>query len=408
MPNHGHNNLLNVKLLKESFTSLLLSAVVSVFAGLFLGGSRGILLLIPGLIIHIPVAIGMRGNIFAALSSRLGSALHLGSFTSLSMKNEVVRTNVYSTFSLTLILSAFLGFITPAFGVLFGIGGVNLYVFISIAFISGFISGMILLFSTLLVSYMSYKRGWDPDNMTAPLITALGDFFTLPSIIIAAQIVLSLGEKTIETLSYAIIAAALVNMAYLAVQKIRKKSLRYRAIVLQSMVIIMLAGVLDGFAGTFMELNIEKLVAIPLLLVLFPAFLEGGGNIGNILASRTATKLHLGSIRPELVFGYESKKEILHSMLSAYMLFPVIGFLTSVLGSFAGIEGMSLASTVFITTFAGILLHLIIIFMTFSLSIMAFKYGFDPDNTTIPIITSTTDMLGTFALLFVIGVIGLV
>ena len=94
MPNHGLYNLLNVKLLKESFTSLLLSAVTAVFAGIFLGTFKELFILLPGLIVLIPAAIGMRGNIFAALGSRLGSAFHLGTITRFSMKNPTIKNNI--------------------------------------------------------------------------------------------------------------------------------------------------------------------------------------------------------------------------------------------------------------------------------------------------------------------------
>lgn len=396
-----------LKKLRESILALIISAVTSVFAGLFLGNSTDILLLIPGLIIHIPVAIGMRGNIFAALGSRLGSALHLGSFTSLSMKNEVVRSNIFSTFTLTLILSVALGFITVAFASVFGLATVSLFTFISIAFISGFVSGIILLALTLIIAFASYKKGWDPDNITAPLITALGDFFTIPSIILAARIVTSLGEKSVITFAYLTIIAALLNIIFLAVQKVRRHSVQYRKIVFQSLMIIILAGILDGFAGTFVELNIQKIVALPVILVMLPAFLETGGNIGNVLAARLSTKLHLGTIETRISIRGEMGKEILGSMALAYIIFPVLGFLTYAVSLLFGVTGLNLASTVLLSVLGGFILHLMIIFFTMFTAILSFKYGLDPDNVTIPLLTSATDIVGVLALFAALGILAI-
>lgn len=407
MPNHGRYNLLNVKLLKESFTSLLLSAVTAVFAGIFLGAFKETFILLPGLIVLIPAAIGMRGNIFAALGSRLGSAFHLGTITHFDAKNRTIRNNIHSSFTLTIILSVFLGFLAKFLTVLFGIESMSLFSFILISFIGGMISGLVMLATTFGIAFLSYKRGWDPDNVTSPMITALGDFFTIPSLLLAAFLVVGLGGFA-ELLAYSVVAITVVYVVIITWHKKFSANKSYRVIVFQSLAVLLTAGSLDGIAGSFIELNIDKLVSIPILLVLLPAFLEEGGNIGNILASRVSTKLHIGSIQPKLAVTHEVKREIVNSMLSAYMIFPAVGFLTAVIGSFAGIGGLGIAQMVIISTVSGILLHLIIIFFTFSVSIMSYKYGFDPDNTTIPIMTSATDIIGTIALLFVIHFMGIV
>ncbi|MBI2076543.1 MAG: magnesium transporter [Candidatus Aenigmarchaeota archaeon] len=407
MPNHGHYNLLNVKLLKESFTSLLLSAVTAVFAGIFLGTFKETFILLPGLIVLIPAAIGMRGNIFAALGSRLGSAFHLGTITRFDAKNRTIRNNIHSSFTLTIILSVFLGFLAKFLTVLFGIESMSLFSFILISFIGGMISGLVMLATTFGIAFLSYRRGWDPDNVTSPMITALGDFFTIPSLLLAAFLVVGLGGFA-ELLAYSVVAMTAVYTAVITWHKKFSTNKSYRGIVFQSLAVLLTAGSLDGIAGSFIELNIDKLVLVPILLVLLPAFLEEGGNIGNILASRVSTKLHIGSIRPKLSMTHEVKREIANSMLSAYMIFPTVGFLTSVISSFAGIGGLGIADMVVISAVSGVLLHLIIIFFTFFVSILSYKYGFDPDNTTIPIMTSATDIIGTIALLFVIHIMGIV
>jgi len=45
----------------------------------------------------IPAAIGMRGNIFGALGSRLGTAIHTGTFTLSRRRSTVVGQNVLSS-----------------------------------------------------------------------------------------------------------------------------------------------------------------------------------------------------------------------------------------------------------------------------------------------------------------------
>ncbi len=407
MPNVNHISLLNIKLLKESFASLILSAVTAVFAGIFLGKFEDSFILLPGLIVLVPAAIGMRGNIFAALGSRLGSAFHLGTITRFDINNYTIRNNLHSSITLTVILSIFLGFLAKSITSLFGLESISLPAFIMISFIAGTVSGIVMLVITFGISFLAYRYGWDPDTVTSPMITALGDFFTIPSLLLAAFAAIALGDL-VQPLAYALLSVTAVYAIIIILSKGFSAHKGYRTIVFQSLVILLAAGSLDGIAGAFIELHIDDLVSAPLLLVLLPAFLEEGGNIGNILASRLATKLHIGSIKPEFALTREVKREILNSVLSAYMIFPVVGFLTAVIGSFAGISGPGIATMVIASTGAGILLHLVIIFMTFFFSFLSFRFGFDPDNTTIPILTSATDIIGTVALLFVIGFMGLI
>ena len=49
-------------------------------AGLTLGSITHTLDALPGLLVLVPAAIGMRGNVFGALGSRLGTAIHAGTF----------------------------------------------------------------------------------------------------------------------------------------------------------------------------------------------------------------------------------------------------------------------------------------------------------------------------------------
>ena len=396
-----------LKKLKESLIALILSAITAVFAGLFLGTAEETLILVPGLILLVPAAIGMRGNIFAALGSRLGSALHLGSVTSITMKNEVVRSNIYSTLTLTVILSVILGFLAKGFALTFGLGSIGVFSFIAISFIAGFLSGIILLFLTFAVAFASYRRGWDPDNITSPLITALGDFITIPSLLLATHIVISIDQTTITAIAYLTIAAAALNILFLFIQKARHKFVAYRKIAFQSLFVLILSGVLDGFAGAFIELNIHKLVSLPMILVMFPAFLETGGNVGNILASRLATKLHLGTVESFRLTG-ELRNEILASAALAYITFPMLGFLTYFIASLFGVTGLSIINAVILSTVAGFMLHLIIIFFTMFTAILSFKYGLDPDNVTIPLLTSATDIVGTISLLVTLNILGII
>src|SRR6478672_6894153 len=62
------------------FIALLLSSGGDLVAGLTLGAITGTLESLPGLLVLVPAAIGMRGNVFGGLGSRLGTLIHTGTF----------------------------------------------------------------------------------------------------------------------------------------------------------------------------------------------------------------------------------------------------------------------------------------------------------------------------------------
>ena len=68
-----HNSII-----KESFIALLICALGDLFAGIVLGNMTFFLKAFPGLLVIIPGAIGMRGNIFGSFASRLSTNLHIG------------------------------------------------------------------------------------------------------------------------------------------------------------------------------------------------------------------------------------------------------------------------------------------------------------------------------------------
>src|SRR5205807_6352766 len=66
---------------RAGFVALLISSGGDLVAGITLGSITGTLEQLPGLLVLVPAAIGMRGNVFGALGSRLGTRIHAGTFT---------------------------------------------------------------------------------------------------------------------------------------------------------------------------------------------------------------------------------------------------------------------------------------------------------------------------------------
>ena len=395
--------------LKQSFAAIFLSIITDVLAGIFLGNLEETLLLLPGLIVLIPGAMSMRGNIFGALGSRLGTALHMKRIDGFEWKSKYIRNNIYSSITLTIFTSIALAFIARTLLLAFGFGSAGVLQLLLVSFIGGIVSGVVLLFLTFGITFLSHRKRWDPDNVTSPLITALGYFFTIPSLAFAAHFILGVPVFYIMIMSVLVAAVAIINLVMVFTTESTHDAMvfrdgSYKNIVLQSVVVMLFAGALSASAGLILQSNIHDLVGVTVIIALIPAFLEEGGNIGNILSSRMATRLHGGRMNAKLVLDGDIRREIANSFILSLLVFPIVSVLVYIFGGFTEIP---LAKLVFTATIAGLILTTIVVAVSVIVSIVSFKYKINPDNVTIPLITGTADIMGVTTLILIMRLFGI-
>src|SRR5207302_4417537 len=175
---------------RQGLAALLVSSGGDLLAGLTLGAITHTLQALPGLLVLVPAAIGMRGNIFGALGSRLGTAIHTGEFTLSRRTDTIVGQNIVASMALTLSISFALAVLAKAVAIGFGLTKtISIADFIVISMVGGAISSVFVLLLTLGVAAGSVRFGWDMDNVAAPLVTAAGDMVTLPSLFLATFLV---------------------------------------------------------------------------------------------------------------------------------------------------------------------------------------------------------------------------
>src|SRR5258707_15748832 len=88
--------------IRQGLAALLVSSGGDLPAGLTLGAIPHTLQTLPGLLVLVPAAIGMRGNIFGALGSRLGTMIHTGTFRLSRRADTDVGQNILASLTLTL------------------------------------------------------------------------------------------------------------------------------------------------------------------------------------------------------------------------------------------------------------------------------------------------------------------
>jgi mgtE-like transporter len=390
--------------LKEGFSGLLLMSLMSLVAGMVLGKMTGILESLPALILLITPAIGMRGNIFGAMGSRLGTALHTGMFNTSLKPYSILSQNIYASMINTILVSFALGLMAWGFTLLLKIKSIGLVEFVLISMIGGIISSFFVLIITVGVAVTGYKRGWDIDNMSAPIITAAGDMVTLPALFLAVILIggNSSGYHTILFILFGVLAAACLLLI------IRSSFDIMRSIIYESVPMLLVAGFMSTLAGLIINSRLEGFLMLPALLVMVPLFLEDNNALGGILTSRLSSMLHTGMFDPGMFPGKQIIPNFLLIYIYSLIVFPLVGVSAYAASILMGIGSPDLGSMIFISTSAGLIAVTIVNLVGYYVAITAYKLRLDPDNHSIPMMSSIVDASGAMCLVAVLMLVCMV
>jgi mgtE-like transporter len=180
---------------------------------------------------------------------------------------------------------------------------------------------------------------------------------------------------------------------------VRQTEPTIRRVVRESLVVLTIAVTIDVLAGVVVEARAEEQFDAAALLVLIPPFIANCGSLGGMLSSRLASKLHTGQLESRLIPGKLASLDFSLTTLLAFLAFTgvgVAGWLAAVI--VPGVEPLSLVATVSVTLLAGLFALPILAMTAYAAATTSFRFGFDPDNHGIPIVTATMDLTGVLCL----------
>ena len=384
------------------FVALLLSSGGDLLAGLTLGAITGTLEALPGLLVLIPAAIGMRGNIFGALGSRLGTAIHTGTFRVSRRLDTLVGQNVAASLALSLSTSLVLAVLAKAVSVGFGVAdSISIVDFVVISVVGGMLSSVVVLLVVVVVTATCVRFDLDLDNVQSPIVTATGDMVTLPGLFVATYLVGIAWFTPVLAVVCAI--AGLVAL----VVGLRAGLPILRGIVRESVPVLAIAGLVDVIAGITVEKRINSFLAFPALLVLVPPFLEDSGALGGILSSRVATKLHLGTVDLSRSPWRAVGEDILLVCAYALPTFFLLGVSADIVAALFDLASPGALQMIGVAMLAGTFATTAAVIVGYYGAVATYRLGLDPDNHGIPIVTSSLDFLGAVSLILAIVLLGL-
>jgi mgtE-like transporter len=270
--------------------------------------------------------------------------------------------------------------------------------FIAISIIGGVISSIVVGALTVGIALGAHRRGWDLDNVAGPLVTAAGDMVTIPSLYVATFVIGIHGV----TIAVTVIAAAVA--LFLTVRGLVTDLPSARRAVRESLPMLLIAGTIDIVAGLVVDKRLDSLVKLPALLILIPPFLEDAGSLGAILSARLASKLHLGALSPRRSPEAPAVLDFTLVFLWALSVFFLVGNTAYFVAVFFHRAGPSLLTMLGISLLAGYISALGAVVVAYYTAIATYRFGLDPDNHGIPLITSSMDLIGVIALVIALVV----
>jgi mgtE-like transporter len=387
---------------RQSLVALGLNSTTSFVAGAFLGSITGTLERYPGLLVLVPAAIGLRGNIFGSFGNRLSTSIHAGTFRWSLRRETVLGQNVVASMLLTMAISLALAVVAKAIAVGFGLAdSIDLLSMSTVSIAGGVLGSVVVLGAALALTGGAVRYGWDLDNVSAPLVSTLGDVLTLPALFLGT---LLLGIPVVTTTVGAVLVV--VSLVLLVVGW-QSSTEGLRRIVRESVPILVLAGCISALAGVTLEKSFARFEALPALLVLVPAHLSSSGALGGILSGRLSSKLFLGLVEPQTAPNREARGDISLVAILAVPVYVFNGFGAHWVARALGEASPGLSQMVAASLIGGALAAVFVVIVAYYGTVAAYRTGVDPDTYGIPLVSSSVDFVGAFTLIIAIALLGL-
>jgi mgtE-like transporter len=389
-------NLLREALIPFSFN------ILGILAGFTFASYLNIFQLSTWIIAFYPSVLTGRGVINGVLSGRLGTALHLGTIKPQFVDNtERFRMLFRSIIAITLETSILLSLVSIIFGTLFwGITAID-YLNIFLIAIATMCIGVVTSLITIEVAFFSFKKAWDPDVIVYPVMSTIADILVTLSFVFVLNLFFLFGL-------FGKIAVFLLGLTLvITTLAILPKCIRNREFIKtikETLSTLLIISVIVNVTGTILKEISEVIGRRKEVYTVYPALIDTVGDVGSVVGSTATTKLVLGLIGPTFSSIRKHVPRILATWAASFIMFITYAFLSLL------VQGSSLShdflSLIWILVITNIIAVFGIAVISFTIAIMTFRKGLDPDNFVIPIESSLADGITTAALLVALLSVG--
>jgi mgtE-like transporter len=386
----------------QSLLSLLVN-FGGIIAGLTVATSLDLFLQEPWIITLYPGIISLRGVIGGLFSGHLSTGLHLGTIPTNLFGKNTKRFHVLwsSIVVLTFESSILLGLVAMLFQ---AISPNNLSIFDVLTIFGTLIATMgltILVISplTIVIAFSSFKRGLDPDIIVYPIESTIADVL----VTLCYLAILNMRLSGVGWLAIAVVCIIFISIV-LGVFYINRKEADFLRTLKESFFMLVLVAFIVNITGSVLS-SISRFVGQrPKVYIVYPALIDTIGDLGAIVGSTATTRLALGTLDPSLKAIKNHRTQIAAAWIASIVMFTLYSGISNLYQAPSSVfEGLKFVALLLVTN---ILAAVFMIAISFSVAILTFQRGLDPDNFVIPVESSLADAITTISLFVMLGIVG--
>jgi cation transporter-like permease len=296
-----------------------------------------------------------------------------------------------------------MSFIISLFSLVFGyfFWGITIFDYFSIliVLVSTVTIGLLITLLTVKVTFISFKRGLDPDTTVYPLMSTLASILITLCYLIVLNLyqfggVAGVWITTAVTLFHIILVLSILprNLHEPEFTKTIKESIGTVLFVAftANLTGTALKGINNFAQGVNQKFTMQVLTAYPALINIIT-------DVGLLVGSSVTSKISLGYIKPSYMSIGKYLTVIFIALLSSMLLFLPIGVLSLVINGDFILQNY--ARFLLIMVLSNVISVFLMVIVSHGLSIIRFKRGLDQDTFATPYSTALAYLITTVALL---------
>ncbi len=357
----------------------------------------------PWMLVLFPMILAVRGDIGGILSGKLGTMLHSGQIEPRLRGNTGdFYTLLQSVLFLTFIDTLAMGLIAFPLNLAASYATIgDLPLSATLPTLTCVVAVAVAIPITSALAIGSFKRGFDPDVLVYPVMSAVNDI-----LVTVVYAVLIYGATVEPAFAAGVEIAFLLIAVLMGAILLRHRGRRiFRNTLREGGPTVIFSSLFGAFNGFVLGSIRELINRLPAILVVYPALLTTLGGIGSIVGSTTTTRLALGyfnTFREALRSAVTDIVAVESSAVIVHVLIGVTGFFLAAAQSISA----SMVSLVQVALISNLLSFLVISLISLAVAVASFRGGWDPDNVVIPIITSLSDATATLCLVASLVLLG--
>ncbi len=179
-----------------------------------------------------------------------------------------------------------------------------------------------------------------------------------------------------------------------------------KGIVARGFPILLITSVIGILAGQVLNIEIEKLISMPIILVLIPALIKIGGDTGSMLGARLSSSFHMG-LGSHLRRNPVVRNSVLAALIVGLGACFFVGIIVWITGTILGI-GLPFITLMALCLIAGSFELIAVFSATITIAFASHRFGVDPDDTVIPLIATLGDLIGVIGIFATINILNLI